>query len=1524
MKWHIQEKLGSGSFGDVFKVQHKTASTVAAFKKLNLHGLQNKERIQNAFSKAKTIQHPNCVQMIEWVEADDTIGFVMEYVAGGSIEQLKGQSPVPILHALIQICDGLHELHSNGIIHRDLKPSNILIDQTGTVKITDFDFIKISYSCMESELESVELTRTGFFVGSLQYASPEQFFNMRAVDVRSDLYQLGVIFYELITGQPPFSSDSELMWQHMYKPPISPRRRVYNLPLAIDVIILRLLAKDTRKRFQTAWELKAALLTALADSDPDLNLQISTGALDEPDLLGRESTLEKLEYFYQETIHGGSRILLISGDPGMGKTRLWGHFHLKCRYSDIPAYAETCYPGDTIQQLLARLLHSAETPDLADADDLSRQLHETLGSKPGFIFLDDFHRASESIAHWWRSTITERTDCRFLLVLLYREEDLLTSPLTTQLVLMHTQKLVAEHIQLPALREDEVEQCVASVLHQPQHGFAPEWLAFLIEQSAGNPQSVQDILRYWAGRGILQFRHGQWVLPNKLWPEAREFPPAVAQAISFRAQTRERIKTFEDKQRREQKLKKQWRITAGLSVGLVVFLMLGVILYWLSHQATSQLISAKNGSARDKKNLGDESGALIEGIMAGKILDETFWVSPDLALETKLTLNYLATNQVAASVWRDRSEEPKTGWHNIAFSPDGHLLATGGWKKTRVWEVQSGRLRHSFLDHSGSVPWLDFSPDGQMIATGGWDNTINVWDLNTPKKVLTIADSTFSQIGPIAMFNADGSELLVTQIRGQDYEIGFYRVSDGTLQRTLATGQTMDLTNRYSIMNRDRSRIFTRGREPNIKVWDVATGNLINTIEIPRLDEFSFCLSHDEQFLFTAGKFSDHPDRLVMIRCWNISDGSLVKEFDDPYNVGIPTIISTSDGRYLIYISPINRLVAFWDFEKNSLVKTIPVDYNIEFLALHPAGNLLAIPTNCGCDVHLWNIDNIVPGEFIPGYVNSLAFSADNNILASSHPDHTVRLWNPKTGEVIAVLSGHTRSVMSVAFSPADPNLLVSTGIDSTIRLWDTRTQKTKQIWHGHTDYVYHAAFSPDGSMIASCGADSTVRLWDVENRKLIRTIHAHDSSINRVAFNYDGTLLASAGNDSTIGIWSVPAGTLIEYLKGDYSSILGVAFHPTRNLLVTSEPNCIKCWNAATGELIYTLTNQLFERQLAQFSPDGQFLISTAHQGMSQQPGEIRVWRAETGQFIGHISNAPGDGICLAANPDGTLLATGGSTSTIRLWNFNLADLLIRGCQHLAKFQHLPGDGSDDLNFCPDLAEQPRTYSVDKIEFSLNPFPLSAPDLERDLILHYDFDQAPTDAQVMDLSGHENHGYARGPLTRTPHGRLNGAFGFDYGAHLETGINPIADADSFSISIWFKTPYPDYQYELVACMQSLAKFGHKAPYTGFMLGTRGAEILSEKIDHSPLQRPYLIFLPNDWNHLVYTYSSTVASLYVNNELVMREPHFGIPVRFGRTIEIGRWEHLSAYDYEGLMDDLRIYTRTLSPEEVNLLYENDQ
>ncbi|WP_170007010.1 Stk1 family PASTA domain-containing Ser/Thr kinase [Bacillus fonticola] len=262
-RYKVKEMVGGGGMANVYLAHDIILDRDVAVKVLRMDFSEDDEfirRFRREAQSATSLAHPNIVSIYDVGEEDDLYYIVMEYVEGMTLKQyIQKQHPVPLersMRIMEQLTDAIAHAHQNGIIHRDIKPQNILINERGTVKITDFG--------IAMALSATSITQTNSVLGSVHYLSPEQARGGMATK-KSDLYSLGIVMFELLTGRLPFYGESavSIALKHLQSETPSLKRWAPDLPQAVENVVLQATAKDPFYRFETAESMEAALQTAL-------------------------------------------------------------------------------------------------------------------------------------------------------------------------------------------------------------------------------------------------------------------------------------------------------------------------------------------------------------------------------------------------------------------------------------------------------------------------------------------------------------------------------------------------------------------------------------------------------------------------------------------------------------------------------------------------------------------------------------------------------------------------------------------------------------------------------------------------------------------------------------------------------------------------------------------------------------------------------------------------------------------------------------------------------------------------------------------------------------------------------------------------------------------------------------------------------------------------------------------------------------------------------------------------------------
>lgn len=404
-RYEIQEKIGAGGMGIVYRGVHLPSSEPVAIKELNASTYQPNEleRFRREGEALRDLNHPNIIKFLEAIQEDNRHYLIMEYVPGGDLHRLiqQGALPVPrILTLAIDLSDALTRAHKLNIIHRDLKPANVLLDKDGTLRLTDFG---IAYMTTRQNL-----TASDVILGTLHYMSPEAL-NGEKVDTRTDIWSFGVMLFEMLTGQQPFQSDDMVSTILNIMNGALPDLEILrpDAPAALIDLVYRMLSRDPRERIASV-RLVGAELEALAHGrnlSPEHQSRFDTPtpvAIIRPrhnlpvqitPFVGRESELIELDTLL---VNSTVRLITIVAPGGMGKTRLslaaaehqLGHFQ-------NGVYLVELAPLTEVDSLLPAIADAVGYQFQRGEQDIRRQLLDFFREKQMLLVLDNFEHLIE-------------------------------------------------------------------------------------------------------------------------------------------------------------------------------------------------------------------------------------------------------------------------------------------------------------------------------------------------------------------------------------------------------------------------------------------------------------------------------------------------------------------------------------------------------------------------------------------------------------------------------------------------------------------------------------------------------------------------------------------------------------------------------------------------------------------------------------------------------------------------------------------------------------------------------------------------------------------------------------------------------------------------------------------------------------------------------------------------------------------------------------------------------------------------
>ncbi|HKO36486.1 MAG TPA: protein kinase [Pyrinomonadaceae bacterium] len=551
-RYRLDSEIGRGGMGVVFRATDLELHRPVAVKVISENSSADaRERLIREARAAAALNHPHIVSVHDVGEANGLPFFVMELVDGPSLSRTPPTELTRIVEIGLQICGALEHAHLNKIVHRDLKPDNVLISTTGqSVKLADLGLALPGHGA--------RISQAGLVLGTPSYMAPEQALGHK-VDARTDLYALGVLLYELTTGRVPFAGSDALtvLSQHVHAPPVPPRVLRPDLPRALELLILRLLEKDPAARFQTAAEVAATLRRAFEepakDGDTDAAPAVAIlDALSRGRLVGRAAELAEVRQLWQRALNGHGHAVVLSGEPGAGKTRLAREITIQAAVDGAVVLSGGCYEyeattpylpfveafrrwvreekddaklrrilGDTAPQIAklapeietrlgpfaARIELSAQEERLLFFDAVVQVLSNLARTKGLLFYADDLHWADRGTLWLMGHVLRHLREERVLIIGCYRETELdRAHPLARALVDWNRER-VATRITLRRFGARETNEQLSALLGE---NVSDDFGEAVHRETEGNPFFVEEVLKALIEQGSVRRESGRW------------------------------------------------------------------------------------------------------------------------------------------------------------------------------------------------------------------------------------------------------------------------------------------------------------------------------------------------------------------------------------------------------------------------------------------------------------------------------------------------------------------------------------------------------------------------------------------------------------------------------------------------------------------------------------------------------------------------------------------------------------------------------------------------------------------------------------------------------------------------------------------------------------------------------------------------------------------------------------------------------------------------------------------------------
>jgi WD40 repeat protein/predicted Ser/Thr protein kinase len=986
-RYTILDRLGEGGMGIVYLAEQDRPRRKVALKVMRPGMLSPavQRRFKHETSILGQLEHPGIARIYEagvaelHGEAGVTAScpfFAMEYIQGQPLDVFirRQQSGVPDCFALVaDVCDAVHYAHQKGIVHRDLKPANILVEPNGQPKVLDFGVARMSGT---DAYTITAQTEPGQLVGTIPYMSPEQVSGSPVrVDVRSDVYSIGVILYELLAGRVPHDVSHMTIPQAIRSIEEFEPTRLGSIQKSlrgdVETIVAKALEKEPSRRYQTASDLAADLRRYLADQPitarpPTTFYQLRKFTKrNRPLVFGTLATILALLIAVV-----GITIQAVRATRERNRAQLaeqlaeqrFDEAELRAYAAHIAAAQAALRANDVA---VARQRLQAAPPHLRNWEwrYLASRLDASLAK------LESHEHHVWSVAYTPDGSLLASGSADGTVKLWDATDGCLTRTLSADGGCVRSVAFSPDGRRLLAATENGLLWLWSSPDGDPLmtlsgHTRGVMDVAFSPDGALIASVSYDRTARIWnadTGELVTVLQHPHWLHDLAFSPDSTRLATACRDNVARLWDLSGRAPVVEI---RVHPATADWDFIHSWAVALSPD---GEIIATGAHDGVIKLWSASSGDLT--KVLAGHTGR----VRSLAFSPDGAWLASASDDRTVRIWNATAGLELCTLLGHE------IGVFGITFAPDGTRLASASADRTiRIWDAR-GSLQESHIHGHGNqgIPAIDVSPDGTRIISGGEDAVVCLWDVSSNAEVAAMRghdDSVYA-----VAFSPDGAR---AASGSRDGEVRLWDVATG---KGLGTLNGHEGAVRKVVFLPDSARLASASEDGTLRLWDTASLSEITTLR-----------SDTEQFLALA---------------------------------------CSAEGRQLASGSSTGRIEC-WDVQTAGRLNTLEAHKGrIWHLAYSPDGALL-VSTSGDRTLKLWSADTFELMKTLQGHTNEVSaatFSNDGTRIASVSFDRTLRLWDPLTYETVLSFDAHQDWPWAVTFSP-DDQWLVSSGV--SIRIW--------------------------------------------------------------------------------------------------------------------------------------------------------------------------------------------------------------------------------------------------------------------------------------------------------------------------------------------------------------------------------------------------------------------------------------------------------------------------------------------------------
>lgn len=1027
--YKLLHQIGAGGMGVVYLAeQQEPMRRKVALKiiKPRLDTGQVLARFEAERQALAMMEHPNIAKVLDaGTIADGRPYFVMELVKGTPITSFCDANKLSArqrLELFIPVCQAIQHAHQKGVIHRDIKPSNVLIawyDDKPVPKVIDFGVAKATGQKLT---ERTMFTEIGQVVGTLEYMSPEQAtFNQLDIDTRSDVYSLGVLLYELLTGSTPVDKTrlqeaallEVLRVVREEEPPrpsvklsttdtrasIAATRGTDSDRLAqllrgeLDWIVMKSLEKDRNRRYESAVSLARDVERYLQDELVEAR----------PPSAGYR--LRKFVNRHYSMVVAATTVVmaLLVGIAGT----IWGLVEADKKAREAVAQCKQA----TAERERAEMVTYASQLTLAqrewqdgDAGLARRHLESCQWNLRGWEH-NYLHTQFTKNQRPLRERISLTGHTEIVLCVAYRPDG-------KRIVSGgegHDDRAPTQLKVWDAETGAELRSLNGHAGGVHGVGYSPDGKHIV---SGGGHFLAPGELKVWdadTGIEILALTgHTDSVTSVAYSPDGKHFVSASADGT---------LKVWDAGRGAEVRSLKGH----GCFVSCVAYDPSGKCIVSGDVNGTLRIWNAATG-AEVHSFIGhtNQVNCVSYSPDGKRIVSGTGdRGTPGPGMAGALTVWDAATGAEILSL---KGHTLRVS--GVAYSPDGKRIVSASWDQTfTVWDADTGTELLTFKAHANKISAVSFSPDSKQLVSASWDQTLKVWDWDKSADVFTLMGHRYP-ISSVA-YRPDGKYIV-----------------------SASAGKNLN----------------TPGE---LKVWDAARGQEIMALHGHVGGVFGVAYSPDGKRIVCASQDNT-------LKVWDAETGVVIFSLKGHTGAPVTSVAYSPDGKRIVSALHAGEL-KIWNADTGTEVRTLNWrTRNVSSLSFSPDSKRIVGASEEG-KVTVWNAVTGASMLSFPGY--AAAFSPDGKRIVSASADQMLKVWNVDTGTEIQTLKGHTDRVTCATYSP-DGKRIVSGSADQTLKVWNADTGTEIQTLKGHTNGVTCVTYSPDGTRIVSASHDGTVKVW--------------------------------------------------------------------------------------------------------------------------------------------------------------------------------------------------------------------------------------------------------------------------------------------------------------------------------------------------------------------------------------------------------------------------------------------------------------